>query len=81
MTHGTPDIEKTTENFDAERMVEEIETGDRSEPQVNVSSDYEKSKLYSQPDTIQDEKGPDISTTVPDEFLDMAKSIQPDEGA
>jgi hypothetical protein len=81
MTNEIPDIEKTTANFDAERMAEEIETGDRSEPPVNVSGDYEKSKLYSQPDTVQDEKGPDISTTVPDEFVDMAKSIQPDEGA
>jgi hypothetical protein len=81
MTYETPEIEKTTANFDAERMAEEIETGDRSERQVNVSSDYEQSKLYAQPDTPQGETESDISTTVPDEFLDMAKSIQPSEEA
>jgi hypothetical protein len=81
MNSETHDIEKTTENFDAERMAEEIETGDLSERRVNVSSDYEQSKLYAQPDTPQGETESDISTTVPDEFLDMAKSIQPNEGA
>lgn len=86
MTHDTtpvtPDLEQTTANFDAERMVEEIETSDISKPQVNVSNDYEKSKLYAQPSDEQHaEAGADISTTVPGEFVEMAKSIQPDGDA
>jgi hypothetical protein len=33
-------------NFDAERMVEEIKTGDEKMPQVDVASDYELSKQF-----------------------------------
>lgn len=37
----------TSENYDAEQTVEEIEAGDRKAPTANVEADYEASKQFS----------------------------------
>lgn len=37
----------TADNYDAQQAVEEIETGDRKAPDVNVDADYEASKQFS----------------------------------
>ncbi|GAB4378367.1 MAG: hypothetical protein Kow00121_29980 [Elainellaceae cyanobacterium] len=46
-----PNNESATseESFDAKRMNEEIQEGEREAPDVNVEGDYEQSKQFSQP--------------------------------
>jgi hypothetical protein len=79
MSYETSKIENTTKNFDAERMVQEIETGQYSKRRVDVSKDYQRSKEYAHSNgRSKGEAGSDISKTVPNKFLDMAKSMQPD---
>lgn len=38
-------LDKET-NFDAERVAEDIATGEKQKPRVNVESDYERSKEF-----------------------------------
>ncbi|MBW4694019.1 MAG: hypothetical protein KME27_19920 [Lyngbya sp. HA4199-MV5] len=37
----------TSENYDAQQMVEEVKEGDRKVPEANVDADYEASKQFS----------------------------------
>ncbi|MBW4470217.1 MAG: hypothetical protein KME45_07400 [Stenomitos rutilans HA7619-LM2] len=47
----------TAENYDAQQMVEEIETTDRKAPDANVDADYEASKQFSVSNIDRTEEG------------------------
>jgi hypothetical protein len=83
-----------SQSFDAELILEEIETGEQEAPQVNFDQDYEASKRFdtsASPDqanqTPKFDKSPNVSSTDasessatgnPEDFLEMAKAIAPD---
>ncbi|XGV98228.1 MAG: hypothetical protein ACAF41_04695 [Leptolyngbya sp. BL-A-14] len=47
----------TSDNYDAEQTVEEIEAGDRNAPTANVEADYEASKQFSTSEIDRTEAG------------------------
>ncbi|PSB27004.1 hypothetical protein [Stenomitos frigidus] len=47
----------TSENYDAQQTVEEIEGGDRKAPSANIEADYEASKKFSVSEIDRTEEG------------------------
>lgn len=52
---------KQNSDFDAEQMNEDIEAGEMKRPEVNVESDYEKSKEYAVSDIDRSDAGSDAA--------------------
>lgn len=48
---------ETGASFDAERMVEEIATGEEKKPKVNIDADYELSKEFAVAEIDKTEEG------------------------
>lgn len=67
---GTND-QSNNQSFDAKRLNEEIQEGDQQAPNVDVDSDYEKSKRYSQPGGQDDSQ----AAGNPDDFRTMARDV------
>jgi hypothetical protein len=83
------DLDNQTETYDSQQLAEEIASGEEQAPQVNVEADYERSKQFDVADIDRTGKGAEAAkkasssasapaTGNPDEFLDMAKDVQPD---
>ena len=73
----------TSENYDAQQTVEEIQDGDRKAPTANVEADYEASKQFSTSPIDSTEAGaeaakaataPDFAIPKPDETLSSLDS-------
>lgn len=73
-----------TTNFDAERLEEEIETGEVKAPEVNVEADYERSKEFAVSEIDRDAEA---STTAQEhqlvgeqaKFKQMAREVIADQ--
>jgi hypothetical protein len=90
-------IEDQNLEFDAEVMKEEIAKESVKAPSVNVQNDYEESKKFSTPDheLSAEEVSPSLGSTFstsskdaessaegnPENFLAMAKEVNPDSEA
>lgn len=77
----------TTTSYDAEQLVEEIETGEEETPKVDVDADYERSKQFDVAeidqtgDKVSSGSGSSSSGAAgdPEDYLEMAKQVkQPD---
>jgi hypothetical protein len=51
------DINTESQTYDAQQMTEEIATGDREAPKVDVSADYEAAQQFSTSSIDQSEEG------------------------
>jgi hypothetical protein len=83
------DLDDQTTTYDSQQLAEEIAQGEEQAPQVNVEADYERSKQFDVADIDRTGKGAEAASKTtssasspatgnPDEFLDMAKQVQPD---
>lgn len=90
------------QNFDAQQIAEDVESGEKKIPQVDVSADYEASKEFSVSEVDRTGAGdraaatataPKFNIPAPkdtklktqssgnrDEFISMAKEINPEPG-
>lgn len=57
MSEVTNNISNTSENYDAQQMIEEVKEGDRKAPDANVDADYEASKQFSVSNIDRTEEG------------------------
>lgn len=63
----------TSENYDAEQEVEEIEAGDRKAPTANVEADYEASKQFSTSDIDRTGEGKAAAEAATSPHFDVPK--------
>lgn len=74
------EAETSNISYDAQRLTEEIEAGEQSEPKVNTDRDYERSKAYAVSEAeSQNSKAEEAKLEGEQaKFQEMAKEMKPD---